>query len=155
LDRIADDLARRGETPPRFWANIMLAIPGETREEAFATMRMLRRMRHVLPSISFYAPYPGSALGYQLMVEGRSRMTSDNYHRYPSEEKLAGVDYRFYRDLLAGRYDREVEASGWPDPRDSGRGNSFSAPHRFYLFETTAGHRKLAWGRDPQAAFEV
>ena len=65
-------------------------------------------MKRVLPSISFYAPYPGSALGYQLIAEGKSLMSKDNYHRFPDDEKVKGVDYQFYRDLLKGKYDAEV-----------------------------------------------
>ncbi len=105
LDRIGDELEREGREAPKFWANIMLGIPGETREDAFKTMRMLKYMRRVLPSIAFYAPYPGSALGYQLIAEGKSLMSTDNYHRFPDAEKLKGVDYQFYRDLLGGKYD--------------------------------------------------
>ena len=86
----------------------MLGIPGETHEDAFDTIRMLKRMKRALPSISFYAPYPGSALGYQLIAEGKSLMRKDNYHRFPSDEKLKGIDYRFYNQLLAGKFDREV-----------------------------------------------
>ena len=111
LNRLGDDLEREGREPPRFWANVMLGVPGETREDALRTMRMLRRMRRVLPSISFYAPYPGSALGHQLIAEGRSLMTRADYHRFPSDEKVAGVDYGFYRDLLAGRFDAELESA--------------------------------------------
>jgi hypothetical protein len=65
-------------------------------------------MKRVMPSIAFYAPYPGSALGYQLIAEGKSLMSKDNYHRFPDDEKVKGVDYQFYRELLAGRYDAEV-----------------------------------------------
>ncbi|MGD2077192.1 MAG: radical SAM protein, partial [Chloroflexota bacterium] len=108
LDRIAAEMEREGRKPPVFWSNIMLGIPGETREDAFKTMRMLKRMKRVMPSISFYAPYPGSALGNQLIAEGRSLMSKENYHRFPDDEKVAGVDYQFYRDLLAGKYDDEV-----------------------------------------------
>ena len=43
LNRVGDDLERAGKPAPVFWANIMLAIPGETREDAFKTMRMDRR----------------------------------------------------------------------------------------------------------------
>jgi radical SAM superfamily enzyme YgiQ (UPF0313 family) len=71
----------------------MLGIPGEEPEDAFKTMRMLKRMKRVMPSISFYAPYPGSALGYQLIAEGKSLMSKDNYHRFPDDEKVKGVDY--------------------------------------------------------------
>ncbi|HEC23732.1 MAG TPA: B12-binding domain-containing radical SAM protein, partial [Chloroflexi bacterium] len=68
LNRIGDEMEAEGREAPKFWANIMLGIPGETHEDAFKTMRMLKSMRRVYPSISFYAPYPGSALGYQLIA---------------------------------------------------------------------------------------
>ncbi len=108
LDRIADEMEAEGKEPPRFWTNIMLGIPGETREDAFETMRMVKYMHRSLPSISFYAPYPGSALGYQLIAEGKSLMTKENYHRFPDDEKVIGIDYPFYRELLAGKYDDEI-----------------------------------------------
>jgi anaerobic magnesium-protoporphyrin IX monomethyl ester cyclase len=108
LNRIGDDLERQGKPAPVFWSNIMLAIPGETHEDAFKTMRMVKYMRRVMPSIAFYAPYPGSALGHQLIAEGRSMMSKENYHRYPDDEKVKGIDYNFYRELLAGRYDDEI-----------------------------------------------
>jgi anaerobic magnesium-protoporphyrin IX monomethyl ester cyclase len=109
LTRIGDDMEARGEKPPVFWSNIMLGIPGETREDAFKTMRMLKYTKRIMPSISFYAPYPGSALGHQLIAEGKSLMSKENYHRYPDDEKLKGIDYGFYRELLAGKYNDDVE----------------------------------------------
>ena len=108
LNRLGDDLEVKGEEPPVFWSNIMLGIPGESHEDAFKTMRMLKQMKRVFPSIAFYAPYPGSALGNQLIAEGKSMMTKDNYHRYPDDEKVKGVDYQFYRELLAGKFDAEI-----------------------------------------------
>ena len=108
LNRIGDDMERQGKKAPVFWSNIMLAIPGETHEDAIKTMRMIKYMRRVMPSVSFYAPYPGSALGNQLIAEGKSRMTKENYHRFPDDEKVIGVDYKFYRELLAGKFDAEV-----------------------------------------------
>lgn len=108
LTRIGDDMEREGKKPPSFFSNIMLGIPGETREDAFKTMRMVKYTKRIIPSISFYAPYPGSALGYQLIAEGRSLMTKENYHRFANDEKVKGIDYPFYRDLLAGKYDSEV-----------------------------------------------
>ncbi len=108
INQLGDRLEAQGKQPPRLWTNIMLGVPGETREDAFKTMRMLRSVKRCDPSIAFYAPYPGSALGYQLIAEGKSLMSKDNYHRFPDDEKLKGVDYDFYRALLAGRYDAEV-----------------------------------------------
>lgn len=108
LHRIGDEMEAEGKEPPIFWSNIMLGIPGETHEDAFKTIRMLRYMKRVMPSIAFYAPYPGSALGNQLIAEGKSMMTKDNYHRFPDDEKVKGIDYKFYRDLLDGMYDDEL-----------------------------------------------
>jgi radical SAM superfamily enzyme YgiQ (UPF0313 family) len=108
LTRIGDDMEAHGQKPPVFWSNVMLGIPGETREDAFKTMRMVKYTKRIMPSISFYAPYPGSALGNQLIAEGKSLMTKENYHRFPDDEKVKGVDYQFYRELLAGQYDDEV-----------------------------------------------
>ncbi len=108
INRLGDEFEAQGRKPPVLWSNIMLGIPGETHEDAFKTMRMLKRMKRVFPSISFYAPYPGSALGNQLIAEGKSLMSKENYHRYPDDEKVRGVDYQFYRDLLAGKYDSEI-----------------------------------------------
>ena len=71
-------------------------------------MRMVKYTKRIMPSIAFYAPYPGSALGHQLIAEGRSLMSKENYHRYPDDEKVRGIDYKFYRELLAGKYEAEV-----------------------------------------------
>jgi anaerobic magnesium-protoporphyrin IX monomethyl ester cyclase len=108
INRLGDEFKQAGRKPPMLWSNIMLGIPGEAPEDAFKTMRMLKHMRYVYPSISYYAPYPGSALGYQLIAEGKSRMSKDNYHRFPDDEKVDGVNYQFYRELLAGQYDADI-----------------------------------------------
>ncbi len=108
MTRIGDDMEKQGQKPPVFWSNIMLGIPGETRDDAFRTMRMVKYTKRIMPSIAFYAPYPGSALGHQLIAEGRSLMSKENYHRYPDDEKVKGIDYKFYRELLAGKFDTEV-----------------------------------------------
>ena len=88
---------------------------------------LLRWNRRVLPSLSFYAPYPGSILGYQLIAEGKSLMRKDNYHRYPDDEKVEGIDYQFYRELLAGKYDDEVNRGLRQDWQRNQTGELFSA----------------------------
>jgi radical SAM superfamily enzyme YgiQ (UPF0313 family) len=160
LNRIGDDVVRHGKPPPRFWANIMFGTPGETRDDAFETMRMVKRMRYVIPSFSFYAPYPGSALGYQLIAEGQSLMTSEDYHRYPHDEKVAGVDYRFYRDLLRGRYDATINRGLLPserraEPVGQTAPGGFVRPTAFFVFDMHNGRQKLAYGTDPADAIEV
>jgi hypothetical protein len=152
LNRIGDDFIRQGKEPPKFWANIMLAIPGETREDAFDTMRMVQRMNYKYLSPSFFTPYPGSVFGYQMMKEGSSLLTADNYHRYPHDEKIRGMDYGFYRKLLAGQYDDEVAQRHEPPAAST---NDPFVRHQFYLFETLDGRRKLTYGENPQQAADI
>lgn len=112
LNRIGDDMERQGKTPPFFWSNIMLAIPGETREDAFETQRMVRFMKRKMISPAFYAPYPGSALGHQIIAEGKSLM-NEAHTRYASDVKMTGIDYPFYRRLMGGAHDDEIAAKEW------------------------------------------
>ena len=152
LNWIGDDFVRQGKEPPKFWANIMLAIPGETREDAFDTMRMVQHMKYKHLSPSFFAPYPGSVLGFQMMKEGTSMLTADNYHRYPHDEKVRGIDYAFYRELLTGQYDDEVARR--PEPSAASITDPF-VRHQFYLFETRDGQCKLTYGEDPKQSLEI
>lgn len=110
LNKIGDDFVRQGKEPPKFWANLILAIPGETKEDAFNTARMLTKMKYAIPSIAYFAPYPGSAIGNQLIAEGKSLMTKDDYHRYPGVRKMKGIDYDFYERLMSGQYGNEIMA---------------------------------------------
>jgi hypothetical protein len=54
-----------------------------------------------------------------LIAEGKSLMSSDNYHRYPGDRKVLGVDYDFYQRLAAGHYNDEIfsKIDQWGQPR--------------------------------------
>jgi len=108
INRIGDDMEREGKDPPVIFSNIMLAIPGEEPEDAFATIRMMGRIKRNIPSISMFTPYPGNIMGDKLIAEGRSLDTEKEYMRFPNKPKVAGVDYEFYQELFKGRYDREI-----------------------------------------------
>lgn len=111
LNRIGDDYVQQGLEPPKFWANIIIGSPGESQEDAFDTVRMIMHMRYKIVSSAVFAPYPGSALGNQLIAEGKSLMSTDNYHRYGGDRKLKGIDYDFYDRLRAGVYDSYIEST--------------------------------------------
>jgi radical SAM superfamily enzyme YgiQ (UPF0313 family) len=119
LNKIGDEFVSQGKEPPKFWANIILAVPGETQEDAFDTARMVHTMKYVIKSPAYFAPYPGSALGNQLIAEGKSLMSDDNYHRYPGDHKVKGVDYDFYARLDAGHYHDEImsKVHEWGKPK--------------------------------------
>jgi radical SAM superfamily enzyme YgiQ (UPF0313 family) len=95
----------------------MVAIPGETHEDAFKTIRMVKRMKRARAAVAFYAPFPGSALGYQLIAEGKN-MTEDDYQRNPRDEKVKGIDYQFYRDLFRGKYNDDINRGLTPKQRE-------------------------------------
>jgi hypothetical protein len=114
LNRIGDDLEAQGRIRPRFWTNIMFAVPGETKEQSFETMRMLRSIKNPIPTIAYYAPFPGSALGYQLIAEGKSLMAHGDHQRYAGQPKVKGIDYDWYSRLLRGDFDAEVRRKSWP-----------------------------------------
>lgn len=158
LNRIGDDFVSHGKLPPMIWSNIMLGIPGESRDDAFATMALLKLMKYSIPSISYYAPYPGSSLGHQLIAEKKSLMGRDRYHRNPSDRKLVGVDYKFYAELRAGRFVREVDQHvARLKKLCSGLEATTATPvsSEFYLFSLPNGGRKLSHGKDEQEALRT
>jgi anaerobic magnesium-protoporphyrin IX monomethyl ester cyclase len=159
LNRIGDDMEREGKTPPMFFSNIMLGIPGERPEDAFDTMAMLRCTHRLTPSPALFAPYPGGALGYQLIAEGKSLLNDGAYTRAPSDEKVAGVDYAFYKRLLRGEYADEIEERAkvmraWR-PGPAGEAAPSLARHALYLFDLAGGGKRLAYGDSPEDALEV
>ncbi len=99
INSTSDAMQAKGQKPPRVFANIMLAVPGETEKDARKTVEMVKRIDRVKPSVSYFAPYPGSMLGYQLIAEGKSLLAQDGYHRYPGKETLKGIDYKLYENL--------------------------------------------------------
>lgn len=111
INKLGDKLEAAGQKPLTFWTNLMFGIPGESRHDAFKTMAMLRTIHRANPSIAFFAPYPGAALGYQVIAENKSMMSKNKgYQRNVNDEKVTGVDYAFYWDMLQGKYETEVVA---------------------------------------------
>lgn len=114
VNELVDEAEREGRRPPVIFANIMMGTPGEEPEDAFATLRMMARMKRGIPSISLFTPYPGSTLGNRVIADGLSLDVHKGYHRFPNEAKMKGVDYEFYARLFRGEFDREV---GFSVPR--------------------------------------
>ena len=84
------------------WANYMLGIPTETKEEVMETISMLKEMDPDYYSPAFYTPHPGSDLFDYCMENDLSLITShEQYRRSPTEAKIKGMDYDFLRWALA------------------------------------------------------
>ncbi|MGD9376125.1 MAG: hypothetical protein PVJ23_10115, partial [Anaerolineae bacterium] len=83
------------------WANYMLGLPTETKEEVMDTVTMLKEIDPDWYSPAFYTPHPGSDL-YDYCVENNlSLITShDQYRRNPWEIKVKGQDEEFLKWAL-------------------------------------------------------
>ncbi|MDH5510810.1 MAG: B12-binding domain-containing radical SAM protein [Nitrospinota bacterium] len=85
----------------KIWANYMMGLPTETKEEAMETFTMLEYIKPYHCSPAFYTPHPGSDLydiGEQMGIH--NIITHDSYRRNTYDEKIKGVDYDFLKDLL-------------------------------------------------------
>jgi len=83
------------------WANYMLGLPTETKEEVIETIAMLKEIDPDYYSPAFYTPHPGSYL-YEYCKENDLSLirNHDSYRRNPTEPKIKGVDYDFLRWAL-------------------------------------------------------
>jgi radical SAM superfamily enzyme YgiQ (UPF0313 family) len=80
------------------WANYMLGIPTETKEEVMDTVRMLKKIDPDYYSPAFFTPHPGTDLFDYVVEHNLSRISSyDSYRRDPTEPKIRGQDYEFLK----------------------------------------------------------
>jgi anaerobic magnesium-protoporphyrin IX monomethyl ester cyclase len=85
----------------KIWANYMLGLPTETKEEVLDTISMLKEIDPDWYSPAFYTPHPGSDLYDYCIEHDLSLVTShDQYRRNPWETKIRGQDPEFLRWAL-------------------------------------------------------
>jgi radical SAM superfamily enzyme YgiQ (UPF0313 family) len=85
----------------RVWANYMLGIPTETKEEALDTLRMIRDIKPYRASPAFFTPHPGSDLYRYCEENGLSLIKNhSDYSRSPDSPKIKGLDYVFLKKVL-------------------------------------------------------
>ena len=84
------------------WANYMMGLPTETKDEVMDTVRMVKDIDPDYYSPAFFTPHPGTDL-YDYVVENNlSRITDyDSYRRNPTEPKVKGQDYEFLKWAMA------------------------------------------------------
>ena len=86
----------------KIYANYMLGLPQETREDIQATARMADTIAAEMPSWAFFTPYPGCELGEDCIKQGLSLLDRNHYDRCPSGRKVKGVDYQYVNAVLRG-----------------------------------------------------
>lgn len=93
------------------WANYMMGIPTETKEEVLETISMLKEIDPDYYSPAFYTPHPGSDL-YDYCAEHDLSLirNHDSYRRNPDEAKIKGIDYEWLSWAVA-----ESQRRTWPN----------------------------------------
>jgi anaerobic magnesium-protoporphyrin IX monomethyl ester cyclase len=86
----------------KIYANYMLGLPWEHKEDVQLTMQMADEIKAEMPSWAYFTPYPGCELGETCIHNGWSLLTKDTYDRCPSGEKVKFVDYDYLRRCLGG-----------------------------------------------------
>jgi len=85
----------------KIWANYMLGLPTESKEEVLETLSMLKQIGPYHCSPAFYTPHPGSDLFAMGKKMGIHLITSHkSYRRSTYEPKIKGPDYEFLIDIL-------------------------------------------------------
>jgi anaerobic magnesium-protoporphyrin IX monomethyl ester cyclase len=80
------------------WANYMMGLPTETKEEVLETVRLMKRIDPDYYSPAFFTPHPGTDLYDYTVEHNLSRITDyDSYRRNPTEPKIKGQDYEFLK----------------------------------------------------------
>ena len=85
----------------KIWANYMLGLPTETKEEVMETYSMVQEIKPYHCSPAFYTPHPGSDLfemGKKMGIHLISNHKS--YRRNQFDTKIKGPDYRFLVEIL-------------------------------------------------------
>ena len=81
------------ESEAKIYANYMIGLPWETKEDMLATAKMADTIAAEMPSWAFFAPYPGNTLGEECIAKNLSLIDRNSYDRCPSGRKVQGVNY--------------------------------------------------------------
>jgi len=85
----------------KIWANYMLGLPTETRQEQQMTVDMIKKIRPYHCSPAYYTPHPGSDLFDYCLEHDISLINNhDSYRRNTYEPKIKGIDYGYLKNLL-------------------------------------------------------
>jgi anaerobic magnesium-protoporphyrin IX monomethyl ester cyclase len=85
----------------KIWANYMLGLPGETKEEQRMTLEMIKKIRPYHCSPAYYTPHPGSRLFDYCQERDLSLIKRpEDYRRNTYEPKIRGIDYVYLKNIL-------------------------------------------------------
>ncbi|KKL17732.1 hypothetical protein LCGC14_2482600, partial [marine sediment metagenome] len=71
-------------------------------EEVQMTARMVDEIGADMDSFAYFSPYPGNELGERCIAENLSLLKPGTYDRYPTGQKITGIDYDYLDRVRAG-----------------------------------------------------
>ena len=82
----------------KIWANYMVGLPTETKNEVMETVWMIRKIKPDYYSPAYFTPHPGSDL-YEYCQKNKLSLIKnhDQYNRGHLDAKIKGHDYRFLK----------------------------------------------------------
>jgi anaerobic magnesium-protoporphyrin IX monomethyl ester cyclase len=86
----------------KIWANFMVGLPGESKEEMQSTFDMIKKIKPEHPSGAFFTPIVGTHL-YDYCKQNGLMVSEDPAvlgSRNPSVPKIKGLDYRWMRKQM-------------------------------------------------------
>ena len=86
----------------KVYANYMLGLPQEHKEDIQLTLKMADTINAEMPSWAYFTPYPGCELGESCIENGWSKLDKNSYDRRPDGEKVKFVDYGYLAQCLGG-----------------------------------------------------
>lgn len=88
------------ESGAKIYANYILGLPWEHKEDIQLTMWMADQIKAEMPSWAYFTPYPGCELGQKCIDSGWSLLDRYHYDRYPGGKKVKFVDYDYLHQVL-------------------------------------------------------
>jgi anaerobic magnesium-protoporphyrin IX monomethyl ester cyclase len=161
INELGDHLESIGSPPVKIFSNIMWGVPGESMEDMYGTIRMVSLIKRPLLSYSHYAPYPGGALGYQLIAEGKSLLNTGQLDRNPNSNKTTCVDYDIVNKAMQGLFNHDAlnDIEAWilrhTNNHQIEKLENFHPRQDIYKFTQPDGSIKISWGSSIQIAIQA
>ncbi|MBE3141926.1 MAG: glycosyltransferase, partial [Thermoplasmata archaeon] len=96
-------------TKAKIYANYIIGLPWETKEDIQATACMADIIKAEMPSWAYFTPYPGCEMGEECIADGLSLLDRNHYDRCPHGRKVQGVNYTYAKAVIKGfRGDEEM-----------------------------------------------
>jgi len=92
----------------KIYANYILGLPWETKEDIQKTAQMADAIKAEMPSWAYFTPYPGCHLGDECKENDWSLLDRNHYDRCPSGKKVKFVDYEYINTVLTKRFREDV-----------------------------------------------